>query len=99
MMAGTAQFEVAHAAPLVREIGAVAVSPDYRLAPENPFPAALDDCMVTLEWMVKHADELGIDPDRIAVAERVRAVAWLRLSRSARSTRASRCGPRRSSIR
>ena len=66
-MAGTAQFEVAHAAPLVRDIGAVAVSPDYRLAPENPFPAALDDCMATLQWMGKHADELGIDPDRIAV--------------------------------
>ncbi len=43
------------------------VSPDYRLAPENPFPAALDDCMATLKWMGKHADELGIDPDRIAV--------------------------------
>ena len=52
---------------MAREIGAVVVSPDYRLAPENPFPAALDDCMATLKWMAKHADELGIDPDRIAV--------------------------------
>ena len=43
------------------------VSPEYRLAPENPFPAGLDDCMATLKWMVKHADELGIDIDRIAV--------------------------------
>ena len=40
---------------------------DYRLAPENPFPAGLDDCMSTLQWMVRHADELGIDLDRIAV--------------------------------
>jgi acetyl esterase/lipase len=69
-MAGTAQFETQIAAPLVRDIGAVVVSPDYRLAPENPFPAALDDCVATLQWMGKHAEELGIDPDRIAVCGR-----------------------------
>jgi acetyl esterase/lipase len=67
MMAGTAQFESPWAARFATALGAVAVSPDYRLAPENPFPAGLDDCMATLEWMIKHADELGIDPGRIAV--------------------------------
>lgn len=65
---GSAKNEAARCGTLSREIGAVVVSPDYRLAPENPFPAALDDCMATLEWMRLHADEIGIDADRIAVA-------------------------------
>ena len=64
---GSPQFELPIIGRLARELGAVVVSPDYRLAPEHPFPAALDDCMATLEWMRAHADELGIDPDRIAV--------------------------------
>ncbi len=68
MCAGTAQLEVQPTSRLVPALGAVAVLPDYRLAPKNPFPAGLDDCMATLRWMVNHADELGIDPNRIAVA-------------------------------
>jgi acetyl esterase/lipase len=64
---GSPQMEAFGTGRLVRDLGVVAVSPDYRLAPEYPFPAALDDCMTTLEWMRTHADELGIDPDRIAV--------------------------------
>ncbi|NXY94133.1 alpha/beta hydrolase [Streptomyces sp. BR123] len=47
--------------------GAVVVSVGYRLAPEHPFPAALDDAYSVLTWTAAHADELGIDPERIAV--------------------------------
>jgi len=51
----------------VRETGSVVVSVDYRLAPECPFPAALQDGELAWGWMTSHADELGIDPDRIGI--------------------------------
>ena len=39
----------------------------YRLAPEHPFPAAVDDALVAFRWAVEHAGELGADPDRVVV--------------------------------
>lgn len=70
MIVGSPQLELVTHGRLARELGAVVVSPDYRLAPENPFPAALDDCMATLQWMRQNADDLGINSDRIAVVGR-----------------------------
>ncbi|MGW2240719.1 alpha/beta hydrolase [Streptomyces sp. NPDC001759] len=57
-------------APLAwaKELDAVVVSVEYRLAPEHPYPAQIEDVYAGLVWTAKHAGELGADPDRIVVA-------------------------------
>jgi acetyl esterase len=53
---------------LARRGQCAVVSVDYRLAPENPYPAAVDDAAAVLTWVSANADELGVDVSRIAVA-------------------------------
>jgi acetyl esterase len=53
---------------LCRDTGATVFSLDYRLAPEHPFPAAVEDTVAALQWLSREADAMGLDPARIAVA-------------------------------
>lgn len=64
---GNLDTEHPWAARLAAGSGAVVISVGYRLAPENPFPAAFDDAYAVLTWAAENAAELGIDQDRIAV--------------------------------
>lgn len=53
---------------VAQELRLVLVSVEYRLAPEHPHPAPVEDCYAGLVWTAEHAAELGIDPARILVA-------------------------------
>jgi len=53
---------------LARDAGAIIVSVEYRLAPEHPYPAGLEDCKAAFDWLVTHANDVfGADPARIAI--------------------------------
>lgn len=65
---GTIDIEVPMMQWIAEEIGCVVVAVEYRLAPEHPFPAALNDCYAALEFLFGCAEELRVDTDRIAIA-------------------------------
>ncbi len=67
MVIGAIESEDAIVRRRCLDLGCAAVSVDYRLAPENPHPAPVEDCYAALSWMAANAERLGIDPDRIAI--------------------------------
>lgn len=55
------------AVSLARKLGVTVVCPGYRLAPDAPFPAGLDDCHAAWNWLLEHADGLGVDTNKIVL--------------------------------
>lgn len=67
MILGGPEYDHDWCSALADDLALAVFSVDYRLAPENPFPAALDDCFSALSWLHHEASAFGISPDRIAV--------------------------------
>ncbi len=66
-VAGNLDTEHGMGVELCRHLGITCLSVDYRLAPEHPYPAGLDDCYDVLQWLWQQASELGVEQTRIAV--------------------------------
>jgi acetyl esterase/lipase len=64
---GDVSQDEAFCAETARELGVVVASAEYRLAPEHPFPSALDDVLAAWRWLQRSADSLGADPARVAI--------------------------------
>lgn len=65
MVSGVRMDGVLQVAPWVLEYGAVAVTVEYRLAPEHPAPVPVEDCYAGLVWMADHSAEIGVDSERM----------------------------------
>ncbi|MET9717229.1 alpha/beta hydrolase [Streptomyces rochei] len=68
MIVGERMIGVSQILPWIVEHDAVAVTVEYRLAPEFPDPCPVEDCYAGLVWTAEHAAELGIDPGRLSIA-------------------------------
>jgi acetyl esterase len=64
---GDLEMEHPRCLVMAAEGGAVSVGVDYRLAPENPFPAGAEDCYAALKWVAENAAELKVDPAKIVI--------------------------------
>lgn len=64
---GNVQSDDLKAKGLALALNCVVASVEYRLAPEDPFPAPLEDCYAALKWLAASADQFGVNPARIAI--------------------------------
>ena len=67
MVAGSVDLSEPKVTRLVAEAGVPALAVEYRLAPEHPHPIPVEDCYRGLQWLIEHAAELHVDPERVAV--------------------------------
>lgn len=67
MIVGHRSWEAARVVDIVDDLGVVGVNVEYRLAPENPYPAGVEDCYAGIVWLAENAASLGVDGDRIVV--------------------------------
>lgn len=67
MMIGAPHMDDGLLSNLAAELDILVVSPEYRLAPEHPYPAPVDDCHEAWQWMLTNSVKLGIDTSRIAI--------------------------------
>ncbi|PVH82147.1 Alpha/beta hydrolase fold-3 [Cadophora sp. DSE1049] len=67
LVLGNRYFFLGSTFPIAKELDAVVISVEYRLAPEFAAPAQVEDCYAGLEWIFQNASKLGIDPERIIV--------------------------------
>ena len=67
MVLGDVAMSDAYCADVADRLNVLVASVEYRLAPEDPFPAPLDDCYAGLAWLASAAGELGVDRGRIAI--------------------------------
>ncbi|KAH7141810.1 Alpha/Beta hydrolase protein [Dactylonectria macrodidyma] len=67
LIALSPEISIQRLSDIVSETGVQAFSVDYRLAPEHPYPTALNDCWACLTWLHMNAEVLHVDPKRIAV--------------------------------
>jgi acetyl esterase/lipase len=67
MVVGTIDADDFTCKSWAKRYGCLVASVDYRLAPEHPYPAHVDDCYAALQWLVAQVEGFGIDPARIAI--------------------------------
>ena len=67
MMFASMEVDVPLCERFADEVGCIAISVEYRLAPENPYPAAINDCYATLVWAKENAEEIGVDAACIGI--------------------------------